>query len=344
MEIGIEERYANAHIPKCVPFDIKVDVEKCTKCKRCVLNCPGGIYWDEEKEMPRLGGYGLMEKVSLACNACLAACPSGALEYVGEYRVLEGRYKTTLQDVGLVPPNPFGDETPRPYDEIEEKLTDVEKVIYTRRSNRIYQNKPVPKELINRILEAGRFAPSSGNGQPWKFIVVTDKNLIKEIDTECIKFLSIFRWLYLGSRGISGKDTPWRKALVPLLSYTMPGDMDQRPMGALGKAIDLYKESGDLHFDAPCVIYILNDVRGIASPELDTGICAQNMVLAAHALGLGTCYVGFGTVPFEFLSGLNKKLGIEYPWRMSTSIAVGYPKGKIDNAVPRGVPPVKWIE
>mgnify|MGYP003681916143 CR=1 FL=1 len=67
-------------------------------------------------------------------------------------------------------------------DEIVDKLTDVEKVIYTRRSNRIFQDKPVPKELIKRILEAGRFAPSAGNCQPWKFIVVTNKNMVKEID------------------------------------------------------------------------------------------------------------------------------------------------------------------
>jgi nitroreductase len=47
--------------------------------------------------------------------------------------------------------------------------------IRKRRSIRLYKKKPVEKEKLNRILEAGRLAPSAGNKQPWRFIVVTDK-------------------------------------------------------------------------------------------------------------------------------------------------------------------------
>jgi len=346
MEISNEEWYRDVHpVAKLIPISIEVDSEKCIKCKRCVSNCPGGIYWDEKRKMPVLGGYGLQPVTDLACNACVAACESGAIKMVGKYYIPNGRYKTLLANNGeLVPPNPFGDKVPRLYEEIEKDLTEVEKVIYTRRSNRIFRDKPVPKELINRILEAGRFAPSAGNGQPWKFIVVTNKNLIKEIDSICLNFLSFMSWLYLGGKDISGKYTPWRNLVISLFSYAMPGEVDPRPMGAIKKAIELHKESGDLHFDAPVVIYVLKDKRGIGNPDFDAGIAAQNIVLAAHSLGLGTCYVSFGTIPFAFLTDLNKKLGITYPWEVVTSIAIGYPKGKIDKAVPRGVPPVEWIE
>jgi len=56
---------------------------------------------------------------------------------------------------------------------------EVFKIIGKRRSIRLYEKKPVEKEKLNRILEAGRLAPSADNKQPWRFVVVTN-NKVKE--------------------------------------------------------------------------------------------------------------------------------------------------------------------
>jgi len=53
-----------------------------------------------------------------------------------------------------------------------DRFNDVEETIYRRRSVRFYEKQQVPVYLIRRILEAGRFAPSAGNAQTWKFVVV----------------------------------------------------------------------------------------------------------------------------------------------------------------------------
>lgn len=58
---------------------------------------------------------------------------------------------------------------------------DVYEAIRTRRSVRAYQDKPVPEDALNRILEAGRLAPSASNRQDWKFIVVKDPETRKAI-------------------------------------------------------------------------------------------------------------------------------------------------------------------
>jgi len=50
-------------------------------------------------------------------------------------------------------------------------------VILSRRSIRKYLNQPIPEDVMNQILEAGRQAPSAGNCQPWHFIVITDKKI-----------------------------------------------------------------------------------------------------------------------------------------------------------------------
>ena len=57
----------------------------------------------------------------------------------------------------------------------------VFEAIMNRKSVRAYRNDPIPKEVLTRVLEAARWAPSGSNLQPWKFIVVRDKNLREKL-------------------------------------------------------------------------------------------------------------------------------------------------------------------
>lgn len=58
---------------------------------------------------------------------------------------------------------------------------DAMEAIFTRRSIRKYQPKPVPEELINKLLAAGMSAPSAQHKSPWQFIVITDRKVLDEI-------------------------------------------------------------------------------------------------------------------------------------------------------------------
>ncbi len=58
---------------------------------------------------------------------------------------------------------------------------DFYEVIKKRRSVRSYKPDPVPDDVLNRVLEAGRLAPSAKNLQPWRFLVIRDKDLIEEL-------------------------------------------------------------------------------------------------------------------------------------------------------------------
>ena len=64
---------------------------------------------------------------------------------------------------------------------------DVLEAIRTRRSVRKYRDIPVEWEKVGLILDAGRLAPSSGNLQNWKFIVITDKNARHQISEACLE-------------------------------------------------------------------------------------------------------------------------------------------------------------
>ncbi len=57
----------------------------------------------------------------------------------------------------------------------------TQEALKTRRSTRIFNSKPVPQELITELIEAGRLAPSARNIQPWEFVVITDKETLKNL-------------------------------------------------------------------------------------------------------------------------------------------------------------------
>jgi nitroreductase len=93
------------------------------------------------------------------------------------------------------------------------------------------------------------------------------------------------------------------------------------------------------------VIHILKDKRGISHPDVDVSIAAQNLVLAAHSLGLGTCYVGFIASTIQYVPSVKKLLGFDYPYELVTSVCVGYPKVKNQNKpVPRRPVAMEWID
>ena len=66
-------------------------------------------------------------------------------------------------------------------------FNEVESVILQRRSTRVFRDKPVEEYLVKRILEAGRYAPSAGNNQSWKFVVVQDRQMIAEMTEHVVK-------------------------------------------------------------------------------------------------------------------------------------------------------------
>ncbi len=233
------------------------------------------------------------------------------------------------------------EEVKQKKDDAEEKLrsefTQTERVILERRSVRVYKKKQVPEFMVKRILEAGRFAPSAGNCQPWKFIVLREPDLINGITDTVVtlskKYKSIIDYRQPGCG--------WKRPIANLFIRKDPKMLNPTPFGAVTGIAD--GKLGLWH-GAPTVIMIFKDVRGITSPDLDCGIAGQNMVLAAHSMKLGTCWVSFAKLAFEDEKKWAKYFNITYPYKFISSLSVGYPVGKPDGMVARPTHPVDWYE
>jgi nitroreductase/Pyruvate/2-oxoacid:ferredoxin oxidoreductase delta subunit len=333
----IPEHYRHTTLPPTQFPELFVDTEKCKGCGRCVKTCPIQLLTLVNKKAASNERYDFFRCIN--CENCMAVCPENAIRIEGDYRVEAGYWKNdTLYDNGKI------------YPEFSESvLTETEKIIYKRRSIRLYKQKQVPKDMIRRVIEAGRYAPSAGNNQPWKFIVIQDKEIIQKISKLCyqtLKFATYLslphEWLDIKNKGNknAGLKT-WQELLLPFLVMFYKGDADQRARGGVNAVTS--DPEFDTTFGAPTLILILSDKRAIGGTELDLGICAQNMVIAAHAMGLGTCYVGLIDQALRFHTQFKKEIGITAPFKIVTAITLGYPKGTIDTVVRREKARIHWI-
>lgn len=215
----------------------------------------------------------------------------------------------------------------------------VEKVILERRSIRAFKKDPLPDSMIKRILEAGRYAPSAGNMQPWKFIVVTSPEILAEMEKDAVKVIKFFTFFIDYTRGNIIRRLlilSWVKWVIRF----MKNKLHPVPFGLMSQ---IAQGKAPVFYGAPTLILLVEDKRGVASPPTDIGICGQNMVLAAHSMGAGSCWIGLVQV-LMYLPKWRKKFGIQYPYTLNDCIAFGWPSPKADGMVPREVQLVQWYE
>lgn len=218
---------------------------------------------------------------------------------------------------------------------------EVEKVMLQRRSIRKFRKTQVQPHVIRRLLEVARFAPSQGNCQPWKFVVVRDPAMIQGMEDFCVgqcrKLSAMVDYAAL-PKGTMKYRLARLKARI--FNRLQPNALHPVPVTvctsiAQGRFAVFHK--------APTLILLLIDKRGVGVPEIDIGICGTNIVLAAQSLGLGTCWIGFS----KFLNESKEwcaRLGVEYPYEVSEAIAVGYPVGDPTHLISRETHEIAWFE
>lgn len=167
------------------------------------------------------------------------------------------------------------------------------KAIKERRSIRRFQPTPVPQELIKKILEFAMWAPSGMNQQNWYFVVVTGEKL-QELKKICKQAFDRYTEKTLS---LVFKDNP------KVIEYT------RRFFYTLG--------------DAPVVIcaYRIQTLEGDLTDIQSVAAAIQNLLLAAHTEGLGTCWM---TGPTHLEDEINKLFGIKDK-KLQALITIGYP-------------------
>ena len=142
-------------------------------------------------------------------------------------------------------------------------MADFTELLTKRHSIREFEEKEVPLRVIREILTDSCLAPSSGNQQPWRFIIVNNKEWIRRLSHESKKNLL----LYLEKN----PDAPSKKYETALKN-----------------------EDFNVFYNAPCLVYIVGP-KNIGSVYVDCTLAACYFMFSAASKGLGTCWVGLGS-------------------------------------------------
>ncbi len=186
----------------------------------------------------------------------------------------------------------------------------VIEAINKRRSIRAYEPKPVPRELVQAVIDAGNEAPSAMNSQPWRFVAVQNEAAKKNLLAAAL---------------------PRAKRITEQVK-----DVDPERYELIKKR---YAELPDpVYYSAPAVIFVIGNGRYAAH---SCPLCCENMMLAAHALGLGTCWVGFGAMAVEEPE-VRQLLELQDGEAIFGPILLGYPKGEAQRPNKKAAN-VKWI-
>ena len=264
---------------------IGIDKEKCSNCKQCIQECGRGFFSVSED------GQVIFNDDSIGCNICghcIAICPEDAIVT---------KNLDTIETLAEI--------------DSKEPIVDSEmllKLLRAKRSIRLYKDKKVPRELIEKVFDAMRYAPSAGNARAWRYIILSDQEKILRLDEEIVKV----NYDYLGYQSVE-------------------------------QALEHLKSSGrSLFYKAPhlIVLYYRTVEKNTVMVGLranDAGIALTYGMLEAESLGLGTCWIGMVQGAVSRNKEILNILGIK--GMVLGAFTLGYPAVKYRRTVPR--PPLK---
>lgn len=269
---------------------IGIDKKKCSNCKLCIQECGRGYFCVNEDDQV------LFEDNSIGCNICghcIAICPENAI------------LTENLDDIDTS----TSIESPEVLVNSEKLL----KFLRAKRSIRRYKNKKVPKELIEKVFKAMRYAPSASNARAWRYVVVSDPEKIRSLNDEIVKV----SYAYMGFQ--SGE-----------------------------QAFEYIKSRGrSLFHNAPHVIVLYYRIVEKSTVMIglranDAGIALTYGMLEAESLGLGTCWIGMLQAAVPMNKEILEILGIK--GMILGAFTLGYPAVKYRRSVPRPSLKIKELD
>lgn len=290
---------------------IEIDSTKCTKCGLCFDVCPNYVFASNS-----IAGKDGEIKIRYPeqcciCGHCVATCPENALTH----KEMPIEKFEDLPETRIPPEN-------------------MKDLLLSRRSIRAFKEKPVPKELIEQLIETGIHAGTSSNGQTENFIVIQDRKLLAELEKMVIEALWNIGLKYLGSS--FGRRFAKMKYGDEMVKQYMPYHH------IIKNRKNSNQLEGMIFRNAPVVI-VSHGLRTNFLAHANCAIAARNMEIMAKTMGLGTCWVGFLSSAANSSRKISRYLGIPDDRNIYSAIMVGYPKREYKKKIPRKERQVRWI-
>ncbi len=293
---------------------IAIDPSRCTKDGLCAIVCPSRIFVQRERAtLPELEG----EERCISCGHCMAICPCTAISH------------------SAFPP---GSIVPIQVEKIPSQEQVLE-LLRTRRSIRAFREKPLEKEVIEKIIDGARFAPSGHNWQSTAFLAVLDRAVLNQISELAVEYLK-FEMGRLNSLLV--------KALLTLVDRELL-ENGQREVPGFERIIRRFEAGADpiLHH-APALL-VFHARRRVGYADINAHLALQNASLVAHSLGIGHYFTGWvlaackAPMSRAWSRRIPELIGIPPENEVHGALALGYPVPLFSNWIERETARVQWV-
>jgi len=275
---------------------IEIDRDLCNGCGLCVTVCPTGTISLMEGKAAVSGGE------SILCGHCEAVCPQEAICVTA----IDGemsRYKTFITEKQWLPPGKFSASV-------------LVQLMASRRSCRSFNGRPVDRAMLEDLMKIGITAPSGTNSQAWTFTILPTRKAVTSFAEQIAA--------YFGKLNTTAEKTMLRK----FLKLIGKGELDAYFHGYYRKvkeALEEWQGSGkDRLFHGSTAAIVVGSKPGASCPAEDAMLATQNILLAAHSMGLGSCLIGYAVAAMKKEPSIQHSIGIPTEEEIHAVIALGY--------------------
>lgn len=291
-----------------------IDLKKCTLCGMCIKVCPKNIIEIENKNIS------VNDNGCILCSQCQTACKYNAVIFDSSL-LKEINFRSFLYRGKYVSPGTVD-------------FRDLINLMRSRRSVRNYMERDLPEKLLLDLVEFAVTAPSGSNSQKWEFTVVNGRKRVLDFGKQIENF---FRKV---NRIVANPVTRYLSFFVmgrALIKYY------RRHYRTVEMALSEARGGRDMLFHgAPSLIIIHSAMKG-SLPLEDAQYAAYNITQLAHAMGLGTCFIGYASEVMNKSKDVKSYLGIDPSHRVNAVLTVGYPSVKYFNLALRKNYKVNYI-
>jgi len=260
---------------------IEFNKETCTKCGACIAACPGCIIIPRKDGFPRL--FPGADDYCMRCGHCVGICPTDSVIHK----------EMPLEQCPLIDKK------------LEVSFEQVSQLIKSRRSIREFEDKAVPRELIQRIIDTARYAPTGHNMQEVQWLVIDNPEELHRLTAIGVDWF----------RSMADGDTPWIQQMQAILR-----------MHELGFNIFLR--------NAPAVVVPFSE-KSNPIAAADCVIAMSYFDLAARAAGLGCYWNGYFYVSAQSFPPMVEAIALPEGFTPYAAAGMGYPRYKYRRIPPR---------
>jgi nitroreductase/NAD-dependent dihydropyrimidine dehydrogenase PreA subunit len=276
---------------------IEIDRDLCNGCGLCATVCPTGTISLREEKAVASGGE------SIFCGHCEAVCPQEAIR-VHEIDKEMSQYKTFTTEKQWLPPGNYNTSL-------------LVQLMASRRSCRHFTDQPVERALLEDLMKIGITAPSGTNSQSWTFTILPQRKAVQAFAEHVASFFERLN------------ATAGKTLLRMVLKLIGKGELDAYYHGYYRKvkeALEEWHESGkDRLFHGSTAVILVGSKPGATSPVEDALLATQNILLAAHSMGLGSCLIGYAVAAMKRDPSVQRSIGIPADEEIHAVVALGYP-------------------